>query len=175
MNRCPSAFTLLELLLAMAITVIVAGTLAGSLYAAYRVKNAAERAIEVVRATSAAGDIFSRDLTYTLPATGILAGIFTGDIVSVSFYASGTEPRATTQGDCKLIEYGLIPATDGKSDQMLSRRVTTNLLAPTVTDAPDEQSCRNVTLFSLRYFDGTEWQDSWVSTQQTTCCRWAWR
>jgi prepilin-type N-terminal cleavage/methylation domain-containing protein len=46
----------------------------------------------------------------------------------------------------------------------LVRSVTRNLLAPTEPTPEDEILCRNVKSFTLRYFDGSVWQDNWDST-----------
>jgi hypothetical protein len=46
----------------------------------------------------------------------------------------------------------------------LVRSVTRNLLAPTVPPPDEEILCRNVRSFTVQYFDGTDWQDSWDST-----------
>jgi hypothetical protein len=46
----------------------------------------------------------------------------------------------------------------------LVRSVTRNLLAPTLPLPEDEVLVRNVKSFTLRYFDGSAWQDQWDST-----------
>jgi type II secretory pathway pseudopilin PulG len=46
----------------------------------------------------------------------------------------------------------------------LVRSVTRNLLAPTEPTPEDEILVRNVKSFTLRYFDGSVWQDDWDST-----------
>src|SRR5438105_15902932 len=46
----------------------------------------------------------------------------------------------------------------------LVRRVTRNLLASTDPPVEEEIICRDVRSLSLRYFDGTAWQESWDST-----------
>jgi hypothetical protein len=45
------------------------------------------------------------------------------------------------------------------------RRVTTNLLSEVQQVPEDEVLCRNVGQFTLMYFDGTDWVNSWDSTQ----------
>jgi hypothetical protein len=45
----------------------------------------------------------------------------------------------------------------------LVRRVTRNVLS-SVQQPADEVLCRNVQNFSVRYFDGTNWQTDWDST-----------
>lgn len=165
MSHPRRAFTLLELLLAMTITVIVAGALATALFTAFRAKTSAEEAIEITHATVGAGDIITRDLTCAISPNGILAGSFVGDAQSLSFYTTGPEAKATVQGDCKLVEY-VLKSDDSQSEQILVRHVTTNLLAPIQTEPVDERICRRVAAFTLRYFDGTAWIESWDSSQR---------
>jgi prepilin-type N-terminal cleavage/methylation domain-containing protein len=159
-----AGFTLLELLLAMAISLIVAAALGATLYTAFRAKNSALAAVETTRATDLAADTFVRDIANCTPPSGVLRGIFNGVSDDVSFYTTGGEPKATVQGDMKGVEYALTQDTQGPG-QILVRRVTTNLLATVQTTPADETICRNVTSMQLSYYDGTQWQDSWDSTQ----------
>jgi prepilin-type N-terminal cleavage/methylation domain-containing protein len=157
-------FTLLELLLALAISLVVAAALAASLYTAFRAKNSAMASVEMTRATDLAADSFVRDIANCPPPSGVLRGIFNGVSDDVSFYTTGPEPRAVVQGDIKGVEYALVQEASGPG-QMLVRRVTTNLLATVQSTPADEIICHDVTGLAFHYFDGTDWQDSWDSTQ----------
>jgi len=53
-----------------------------------------------------------------------------------------------------------------ETQPVLLRRLTTNLLAPSTPVVHEHVLCRNVKLFSLRYYDGTVWQDNWDSSGQ---------
>jgi hypothetical protein len=46
---------------------------------------------------------------------------------------------------------------------VLVRRVTRNLLPTTEPEVEEEILCRDVRSFTVKYFDGTTWQDSWDS------------
>jgi general secretion pathway protein J len=195
-TRLPNrkAFTLLELLLALALTVIVAAILASSLYVGFRAKSTIEDAIDATRSTDIAADIIAHELTLTLPPTpsnaasttiqlsssvntlnGTLIGPFEGAADSLDFFVSGPEPKTDTglENDVREITYLLVPdtnasggaaATTAATGQNLVRRVRTNLLEPTATDGPDEILARNVLRFQLSYYDGTTWTDTWDST-----------
>ena len=52
-----------------------------------------------------------------------------------------------------------------QNDQVLVRRVTSNLMPPTTINPDDEVLCRGVRSFNVRYYDGTDWYDAWDSTQ----------
>jgi general secretion pathway protein J len=194
-TRLPNrkAFTLLELLLALALTVIVAAILASSLYVGFRAKSTIEDAIDATRSTDIAADIIAHELTLTLPPTppnaasttiqlsssvntlnGTLIGPFEGAADTIDFFASGPEPKTDTglENDVREITYLLVPDTNASggaaittgTGQNLVRRVRTNLLEPTPTDGPDEILARNVLRFQLSYYDGTTWTDTWDST-----------
>jgi prepilin-type N-terminal cleavage/methylation domain-containing protein len=178
-------FTLLELLLALALTVVVVAALAASLYTAFRARTNAMEAVESSREISTAGDIIVRDLADCLPptppalnagtiqglsganTTGTLIGPFEGLADSVDCFISGPQPKAPTQGDVREVVYLVEADPSGKGGNVLARRVTSNLLAQQLLPDPDEVICRNVVDMHLSYFDGTDWNDTWDSTAQT--------
>jgi prepilin-type N-terminal cleavage/methylation domain-containing protein len=169
MRRAPRGFTLLELLLAVLLTAIIAASLASSLYIAFRARVSAQQAVDATRAVDAVGDVVSRDIASALPpgqTTGALAGTFIGAIDSLDFYCTGPESKASVQGDCKYVQYAVVPNATNASENDLVRYVTTNLLSPTLVDPTQETICRGVQSFSLSYFDGTNWNDTWDSSQQ---------
>ena len=173
MRTARAGFTLLEVLVAMALMSMLAATLYASLHVAFRARNSVERVGEQSRAGQLALDMVRRDLSQTLPPKGILAGAFTGtdiqedngtDIDSVTFYAAGNTPPADTpESDVCMVTIGLGEDDEGK--RALTRNITTNLLASETPEPKTEVLCRNVKGLNLRYFDGTDWQDAWDSTQ----------
>lgn len=77
----------------------------------------------------------------------------------------GGNPDPTRYGGVHRVELVLAPADDAIGGNILVRRVTRNLLAQT-EDLPEEEVlCRNVTEFTVRYYDGSQWLDTWDSTQ----------
>jgi len=163
------AFTLLELLVALAVVAIVLGALFASLRIAFRAKSSTEEAVEPMQRAQIALSFLRRDLESALPPSGVLASLFQGspadqDNSDLLFDAAvDAPPQATMQTDIRQIEYLVL--TEG-SDRLLVRRVTSNLLAPIVPDPDDEVVCRGVVNFSLQYYDGSNWNDTWDSTQQ---------
>jgi len=167
-----SAFTLLEVLVALALIGILAGVLYGALHAGFRAARRTEEALGPARAAFAALEIIRRDLVSAVPPGGVLAGPFvgadeTGDSTGepadeVSFYAVAEGVDGENVG-IRMIEYA--PTFEnGASTGMLVRRVSTNLLAPVAQEPPEEIVCRGVLSFDLSYFDGTSWQESWDSS-----------
>jgi prepilin-type N-terminal cleavage/methylation domain-containing protein len=175
-RRAPlRGFTLLEMLAALAMTALLAGSLYASLAIAFKARASALGSLQAVRQGQWAVDLVAADLQSAAGPNGILAGTFEGQSKDVlgsagdglTFYATAedVEPNVGI-GDIKKIEYAC--ETDPNSGQpMLVRRLTTNLLA-TVTPQPQEEViCRNLRNFTLRYFDGSSWQDTWDSTSES--------
>lgn len=173
-TRKTRGFTLLEMLAATAIMAVLAGSLYASLYIAFKARRSALSSVETVRTAAGSMDLIRADLQSAMIPNGILAGGFVGQSKAasgsaadtLSFYASAMdiEPRPGV-GDVKKIEYSCEPGADS-NEAVLVRRITTNLLAPTVPQPAQEIVCRGVRTFTLRYFDGANWQDNWDSGAQ---------
>jgi type II secretion system protein J len=167
------AFTLLEMLVATALVAILACSLYASLGIAFKARRSALAAIEPVRKADLAVDLLAEDLRCAVVPKGVLAGPFVGedgldtvgrDADLLVFYTTTNSPEpAVGVGDIKKVELGCEPAADGRT-QVLVRLVTTNLLAPKEPEPVREILCRGVFAFNLRYYNGTEWLDSWDST-----------
>lgn len=172
-RRGRAGFTLLEMLAALTLTAILAMALYASLHTGFSARERAEETLEPVRAAGLALDLVGRDIKGALPPTGILAGEFVGLEQTA---AADSSRRADTlvlhiaggdaAGDVRSvrrIEFALVTDEEG-SGNVLVRRVTENLLAPETSDPVEEVLCRGAASFTLRYFDGTVWEDSWDST-----------
>jgi type II secretion system protein J len=169
------AFTLLEMLVAIALIAVVAGSLYASLNIAFRARRSALGVTESVRRAELALDLVRQDLQAAMLPRGVLAGIFTGtddqdaqgrDADSLVLYASVPDLEPTQGiGDVKQIELACETSDDGRS-QVLVRLTTANLLAPQTPEPEREVLCTGVYAFNLRYFDGSEWQDTWDSSTQ---------
>ena len=176
------AFTLIELVLALALTVSVAAILSGAMFTVFHAKNSINEALDQSRAGGNGADILPQELANCLPptpsttttirvsltsagTTGSLIGPFEGLSDSVDFFTSGPEPKADLQPDVREVQYELLTDPDG--GQMLVRHVFTNPLATVTTQPPDVIVCHNVLSFALSYYDGTNWNDTWDSTQKS--------
>jgi len=69
------------------------------------------------------------------------------------------------RSDIQFVEYYL-EQDDYSEDMNLVRSVTKNLLAQITPEPQKQVVCRNVLSFNVQYLDGTEWLESWDSTQQ---------
>jgi prepilin-type N-terminal cleavage/methylation domain-containing protein len=171
-NRQPG-FTLLELILAMAMTAMLAMSLYASLRTAFRARDSATAMVEPVRDAQMAMDLVGRDLENALPPKGILAGAFegtdggatVGDTLEFFAIRSGVDDNDPTKNDgiCK-IDLDVEPLPDGT--QALVRRTTRNLLSQQQIIPDPEVLCRNVVVFDIQYFAEDVWNTEWDSTQQ---------
>lgn len=177
MTRLPRrtrAFTLLEMLVALALMSVLATALYASLHIAFRAHRSAIAAIEPVCTAALALELVRRDLEAALPPTGVLAGSFYGldetdestgaAADTLMWYASAGR---ATEGASDIVKLELaVTDTDKTGERALVRRVTTNLLAPKAQEPTEEILCRGVVAFNLAYFDGTSWYDTWDSGSQ---------
>ena len=84
----------------------------------------------------------------------------------LSFYSAAMDIQpAPGIGDLKFIEYICEPT--GSGDMNLVRLITTNLLPPNgITPTPRrEVVVRGLVNFTVQYFDGQTWFDTWDSSQ----------
>lgn len=172
MIRNHRAFTLLELLLAIAITAILAATVYASLMVATHTRERAAEAVGKDRALTLAMDLIRRDLQAAPPPTGTMAGAFIGEddntIDTVSFTTTNAYlPPNDRLSD--LINVNLLLIEDVYSEDsrsmMLVREITTNLLSATTTEPQIQVLARGITGMDLAYSDGADWLDDWDSTQ----------
>jgi prepilin-type N-terminal cleavage/methylation domain-containing protein len=197
-RRGAPAFTLLELLVALTMTAIIAGSLYSGLRTAFRARTSAETAVEPVRTAGLTLGLLRADIESALPARGVLAGPFVGvdgtgeagqPADALEFFTLGdpgegvmaargqgaaggggvsmTGVQPTGAGEARKVQICVVPspAAGGKSEQVLVRRVTTNLLSNVTPEPYEEVLCRGVRAVNVRYFDGLIWQDNWDSTQ----------
>ncbi|MBV8782115.1 MAG: prepilin-type N-terminal cleavage/methylation domain-containing protein, partial [Phycisphaerae bacterium] len=175
MTRRSRGFTLLELLVAMAMVAVLAGSLYASLQIAFRAKKSAEDSVVESRTVDLAMEFLRNDIQNAMPPNGVLAGNFVGDQGDIStnlnFYSTVESPQHVDgNGDIKLVELTLdTPDSNGGSsgpDVCLVQKITRNLLSSTQMNPDEEVICRGVTGFTCRYFDGQNWQTSWDSSQE---------
>ncbi|MBN2455175.1 MAG: prepilin-type N-terminal cleavage/methylation domain-containing protein [Sedimentisphaerales bacterium] len=168
-------FTLLELLVAMALMGLVAMALYSSMYIGTKAKQSCYTAVKPYRALNPALEFIRKDLTCALEPRGILAAQFQGndligtggdDADSLLFYCS-THIPSKNEIACDIIktEYAL-EERQGWDELVLVRKRTINLLTPKTIEAEEEVICRDIRALDIKYYDGYDWLDSWDSTTQ---------
>jgi general secretion pathway protein J len=168
------AFTLIELLIAVAIFAIVLAAINTVFYGALHLRAKTTQALEDLLPTERALATLKRDLAGIVPP-GVLAGVMSSDTTGVGmtqpvaleiFTATGVINEDVPWGDIQKIDYSLQFPTNktGSTGRDLIRSVTRNLLA-TTAETPDQQLLiRDVQTLTFSYYDGTNWNDSWSAT-----------
>jgi len=168
-----SGFTLLELLIAMTMMTIIAASLYTSMSIGFRARESAEKVVEKGRAAEIAIELIKGMLASSMDPDGVLAGEFKGedeegdegyDADTLTFYASDYNPEEDElASDIEKVELS-VPVREDTEEKVIVRKVTTNLLSPTTLDPDEEILCANVRSMNLEYYDGSDWQDEWDSS-----------
>lgn len=165
------AFTLMEMLVAMAIMSVLAMSIYSSLHIAFNAREAAERALEPTRILTTSLQTIADELRNAVPVTGMLSLEFLGtddvengyDSDSILFYnTAGYRPWPDHESGFRRIEFVLADELIS-GDRVLLRRTVSASLAPVVPEPEDMVICGGVRSFNVRYYDGSSWVDSWDS------------
>jgi general secretion pathway protein J len=181
-TRFAAGFTLLELLVAMALMDVIAVALYSSMHIAFRTKQNTLASLEPYRWVMPIFEFIRRDLTSAMNPNGILAGVFVGENVpfinlqdadTLSFYSAAYQPKENEIASNVIhVQYGL--ETDTERDQIVLKRFTTkNILTPTAIEPEQEVIARNMAGLDIQYYDGTAWLDTWDSSEQDSTLPWA--
>jgi general secretion pathway protein J len=168
-------FTLMEMLLALAVSAIVLAGIGGVFYSAIRLRERTAALVDASAPLDQALAFLRRDLRGVMPPGGVLAGDFkSGMISSGVVQGNGLQFSTTTGiikddvpwGDIQDVVYQLRDPvernyTGGKD---LIRVVTRNLLPTTTQEATDQWLLGNVKSLEVACFDGMDWRESWDSS-----------
>ena len=179
------AFTLIEMLLAVAICAIVLVAINGVFATAVRLRDKTSEAVENALPVSRAMEMMVRDLKGTVGPGGFLAGDFrcgvqamgatmglSGEAGSAGldfFTSTGALSDKAPWGDIQEVFYELKAPTDRNQTGMeLVRCVNRNLLA-TTTQTPEIQSLLSkVQTLQFDCYDGTQWRNTWDTSAGDT-------
>jgi general secretion pathway protein J len=173
-------FTLLEVLIAVAIFSIVLVAINTVFYSAMRLRTKTIEGIEMTVPMERAIAIIKRDLESIVPP-GVLAGNLSSPALSIErgmdplgsvelFTGSAVINDASPFGDIQKVTYYLKMPEDAlnSAGKDLFRGVTRNLLA-TIQDEPEEQwLMENVENLEFAFYTGTEWREVWDANAQET-------
>lgn len=188
---CQSAFTLLELLLAVLVFAIVLGAIHVVFFSAIKLRNKTSDAIERSLPLQQTLMIIKRDLANLVPPGGTLSGALqsaptvfpapggstnTGAGSSMSgslnrgngpdFYtAVGLVNDAAPWGEIERVSYRLAQPTNNAPGMDLVRSVARNLLPAMQVQTQDQFLMGGVEAITFQYYDGNAWKDTWDSTQ----------
>jgi type II secretion system protein J len=178
-DACPTlnAFTLLEILIAVAAFAIVLAAINTVFYSALRLRNSTTAAIEKALPMEHALGVIKRDLANIVLPGGTMTGTFSTTSTSNSiagqsspnFYtASGMVDETSPFADVQRVSYSLVASTNRTGGKDLVRSVSRNLLPSLQDEYEQEWLMTGVQTMSFLFHDGIQWKDSWDSATENT-------
>jgi type II secretion system protein J len=182
-NSTNSAFTLIEMILAIGVAAIVLITVNTVLFAALRLHRATADTVDAASPIDAAATFLRRDLqcavTPTNGTTKVLSGDFRAGNVSSAgvaepvaiemFTATGALSANAPWADIQRVTYELKDSTDrSATGKDLFRSVTRNLLTLTTPEVEDQLMLNGVASIKFSCYDGAQWQYTWDTTGATS-------
>lgn len=170
----PRAFTLLEVVLAVAVTGIISAALFTSMSGAFKARRQVEENLLSKESARSAMTVIRADLLCIPPAGGRISGVFKGeddagpgnqDADLMSYITANPGLRSEQDlADLRQVQLRLLQSQEDSDHYVLARLVTGNLLARSTPEPTVQVLARRVVSLSLQYFDGGEWLSEWDST-----------
>ena len=177
------AFTLIEMVLAIGVAAIVLVAVNTVLFAALRLRDATSDVVDAAAPVDQTVTFLRRDLGCVVTPTNGTSKVLSGDFragnvsspgvaepVAVEmFTATGALGAKAPWADIQRVTYELKqPADRSAAGQDLVRSVTRNLLTLTTPEVDDQLMMSGVASIKFSCFDGSQWQDTWDTTGQTS-------
>lgn len=180
--RLSAGFTLLEMMLALAVFAIVLAAINGVYFGALRLRNKTSASIEAGLPIQHAVATIKRDLTGLMLPGGTFGGPFqttptnamstaadsTGVRVSPDIFTStGALDERSPFSEVQKVAYYLTAPTNNATGRDLMRTISRNLL-PVSNDQPESQLLMaGVDQLAMQFYDGRSWTETWDSTVAT--------
>jgi general secretion pathway protein J len=175
-----SAFTLIEMVLAIGVMAMVMLVINSVFFTALRLRDRTADAVDQAQPVQQAMTFLRRDLVGVMAPNGPLSGDFKAGNVSEQNMAgnAAVEMYTTTGvlredqpwGDVQKVTYELkdaaVPGGPGGKD--LIRSVTRNLLNTVSPEVDDQWMMSGVQDIKFECFDGLQWNDTWDTTSGNT-------
>jgi len=171
------------MILAIGVAAIVLVAVNTVLFAALRLRDATSDVVDAAAPVDQTATFVRRDLLCVVTPTNgtskILSGGFrAGNISSVGvsepvaiemFTATGVLGASAPWADIQRVTYELKqPADRSAAGKDLVRSITRNLLSLTTPEAEDQLMMSGVASIKFTCYDGTQWQDTWDTTDPTS-------
>ena len=175
-----AAFTLIEMILAIGVASIVLIAANAAFFTALHLRDATADAVDAASPIDQSLTLLRRDLqcAVTPKASGVLSGDFKiGNVTSTGisepvaaeiYTATGALSENAPWGDIQRVTYELKNSTSGVNGRDMYRSVTRNLLTETTPDVEDQLMIRGVDSVRFSAYDGSQWNDSWDTTDTTS-------
>jgi type II secretion system protein J len=182
------AFTLVEVLLAVAIFSIVLLAINSVFFAGLRLRQRVSESVEEGLPLNYALAVLQRDLQNAVPPGGMLAGNFSSagavgnlgtgqkskgaaanmaaspNTAGLDFFTStGMLSDDAPWGDIQEVNYQLMEPLDRANayGRDLVRSVTRNILATATPEPEIQRLMNNVQSLDFSFYDGSQWRDAW--------------
>ena len=176
-----SAFTLIEMILAIGVAAIVLVAINAVFFSALHLREVTQAAVDEATPVNQALTILHRDLQCAVPPSpnGVLTGDFkAGTVTSIGislpvateiFTTTGALNENQPWGDIQRVTYELKdPADHTKPGKDLIRTITRNLLSTAALDIEDQWLMSGIESIKFSCFDGAQWFDAWDTTDTTS-------
>jgi len=178
-----NAFTLMEVMLALAISAVVLAGIGGVFYSAVRLRERTLAMLDESTPLQQAFNFIRHDLQGALPPGGgnlPLSGDFKlqalgsglGQNYHIEFFTtSGAVNDNVNWSDIQFISYELRDSSDRTKYNIgkeLVRSLNRNVLATAMQDPQEQPLLGNVQSLEFSCFDGVNWRDSWDTSMGDT-------
>lgn len=175
-----AGFTLVEVMLALAVSAIVLAAIGGVFFSAMRLRERTAALLDEAAPMQQALNYLRRDLKGAVGPGGVMESDFRdGDVETAVGQGFGLQFCTTTGivkdsapwGDIQEVVYQLKDPTVRNSTtggRDLVRSITRNLLATSAPDYQDQVLLSNVKSVDFFCFDGSQWRDNWDTTMSDT-------
>jgi len=174
-----TGFTLMEVMLALAVSAIVLAAIGGVFYSAVRLRERTTATLDEAAPMHQALTLLRRDLQGAMPPGGTMTGDFKSGLtgsgmaqgIGLQFFTStGVLNDNAPWGDMQEVTYELRePAQRTKTaGKDLVRGVSRNLLAATEQEWDEQWLMGNVQSLEFACYDGADWRDSWDTSMGNT-------
>lgn len=175
-------FTLIEILLAIAIAALILIAIQSVFFGALRLRNTTTARIEEDLVLQRTLSIVRKDLTGVVVPNRVLLGEFQsvptseltkegteGDRISPDLYTtSGKIDGWTTFSEVQLVSYYLRNEDGNTGAKRLVRVVTRNLLPVQEVEQEEQVLMDGIAEAYMEFYDGTSWSDTWDSATTST-------
>ena len=173
--RTPGGFTLIEVLIAVAIFAVVLGAINTVFFSALKLRNKTSELLDKSLPLEQAVTIIERDLRSIVPPDGPMGGqlqtlsttnSMAGMNGPVFYCASGIVDETSPWSEVQKVSYMLAESTNRFGGRDLLRVTSRNILAAVQEEPMTQWLLGGVDQITFTYFDGTTWMDTWDSTTQ---------